>query len=224
VCRPTMSCSCCGLGAAVTWINITGPQGPSAPYALARLPAVQPFSGKTAAQWPAWASQASCPAPHAANCCCCCSSIGNSHVKPAALRIFEYPHVKAPSIPLLLPCPAPRPAAGGFTWLTYATGQPYWDSIGSIAVGLLMGVIALQLMRTNKRFLIGGWVGGWVVPALRHFRSSRQHSARVIDCAYAMWRPMYYLCVCMCLQARRWSPRLSAALLTTWSGTTWWCA
>jgi hypothetical protein len=29
-------------------------------------------------------------------------------------------------------------------------------------VGLLMGVIALQLMRTNKRFLIGGWVHGWL--------------------------------------------------------------
>ncbi|EFN60121.1 hypothetical protein CHLNCDRAFT_18700 [Chlorella variabilis] len=45
--------------------------------------------------------------------------------------------------------------AGGFTLLTYFTGQPHWDAMGSIAVGLLMGVIALQLMRTNKRFLIG---------------------------------------------------------------------
>lgn len=45
--------------------------------------------------------------------------------------------------------------AMGFTALTWVTGQPHWDAMGSIAVGLLMGVIALQLMRTNKKFLIG---------------------------------------------------------------------
>jgi multisubunit Na+/H+ antiporter MnhE subunit len=45
--------------------------------------------------------------------------------------------------------------AGAFTLLTWMTGQPHWDALGSIAVGLLMGIIAIQLMRTNKRFLIG---------------------------------------------------------------------
>lgn len=50
--------------------------------------------------------------------------------------------------------------AGAFTALTYATGQPHWDALGSIAVGVLMGAIAVQLMRTNKRFLIGGWPPG----------------------------------------------------------------
>ena len=37
-----------------------------------------------------------------------------------------------------------------------------WDAMGSIAVGLLMGAIALQLMKSNKRFLIGalGWRAG----------------------------------------------------------------
>ncbi|KAI3429711.1 hypothetical protein D9Q98_005796 [Chlorella vulgaris] len=45
--------------------------------------------------------------------------------------------------------------AGGFTLLTWITGQQHWDALGSIAVGVLMGGIALQLMRTNKRFLIG---------------------------------------------------------------------
>ncbi|KAL4450203.1 hypothetical protein ABPG77_010872 [Micractinium sp. CCAP 211/92] len=45
--------------------------------------------------------------------------------------------------------------AGFFTALTWWTGQSHWDALGSIGVGLLMGAIALQLMRTNKRFLIG---------------------------------------------------------------------
>ncbi|PSC74152.1 Metal tolerance C4 [Micractinium conductrix] len=45
--------------------------------------------------------------------------------------------------------------AGGATLLTYLTGHAYWDALGSISVGLLMGAIALHLIRTNKRFLIG---------------------------------------------------------------------
>lgn len=49
--------------------------------------------------------------------------------------------------------------AGFFTALTWWTGQPHWDALGSIGVGLLMGAIALQLMRTNKRFLIGKHLG-----------------------------------------------------------------
>jgi hypothetical protein len=56
-----------------------------------------------------------------------------------------------------VPCVALTAAAGGFTLLTWITGQQHWDALGSIAVGVLMGGIALQLMRTNKRFLIGGW-------------------------------------------------------------------
>lgn len=51
--------------------------------------------------------------------------------------------------------------AGAFTSLTWITGQAHWDALGSIAVGVLMGCIAVQLMRTNKRFLIGG-SSGWV--------------------------------------------------------------
>lgn len=43
-------------------------------------------------------------------------------------------------------CPLPLPPAG----------HPAWDAWGSISVGVLMGAIALQLMKSNKRFLIGG--------------------------------------------------------------------
>lgn len=45
--------------------------------------------------------------------------------------------------------------AGMSTYLTHLTGNPLYDSIGSISVGLLMGGIAITLIRNNKRFLIG---------------------------------------------------------------------
>lgn len=75
--------------------------------------------------------------------------------------------------------------AGFFTALTWWTGQPYWDALGSIGVGLLMGAIALQLMRTNKRFLIGEvaacrqlcWRRGLLVRAhTGHVQCTNQHT------------------------------------------------
>jgi solute carrier family 30 (zinc transporter), member 9 len=45
--------------------------------------------------------------------------------------------------------------AGMSTYLTHLTGNALYDSVGSISVGLLMGGIAITLIRNNKRFLIG---------------------------------------------------------------------
>ncbi len=38
--------------------------------------------------------------------------------------------------------------------LAHYTGKPYWDSIGSIIIGIILGVIALVLIRENLHYLI----------------------------------------------------------------------
>lgn len=45
--------------------------------------------------------------------------------------------------------------AGISAYLTWTTGNPMYDAVGSIAVGCLMGAVAVTLIRNNKRFLIG---------------------------------------------------------------------
>jgi zinc transporter 9 len=45
--------------------------------------------------------------------------------------------------------------AGIASYLTWVTGDPLYDAMGSIGVGCLMAGIAVMLIRNNKRFLIG---------------------------------------------------------------------
>jgi zinc transporter 9 len=45
--------------------------------------------------------------------------------------------------------------AGVASYMTYITGDPVYDAVGSIAVGCLMGAVAVMLIRNNKKFLIG---------------------------------------------------------------------
>lgn len=37
----------------------------------------------------------------------------------------------------------------------YATGNPLWDSVGSIVVGLVLGGVAFYLVRENRELLLG---------------------------------------------------------------------
>jgi len=45
-------------------------------------------------------------------------------------------------------------AAGGI-YLSYVTGNPMFDAIGSIVVGLLLGLVAFYLVRENRELLLG---------------------------------------------------------------------
>jgi zinc transporter 9 len=39
--------------------------------------------------------------------------------------------------------------------LAYATGNPMWDAIGSIVIGILLGAVAYYLVRENRELLLG---------------------------------------------------------------------
>ena len=40
-------------------------------------------------------------------------------------------------------------------WLTYATGNPLYDALGGIAVGLILGFLAILLIIKNHQYIIG---------------------------------------------------------------------
>lgn len=46
----------------------------------------------------------------------------------------------------------------GAIGLTHATGEPYWDSIGSILIALLLGAMAVWLAFRNRELLVGAAV------------------------------------------------------------------
>lgn len=39
--------------------------------------------------------------------------------------------------------------------LSYVTGEPIWDALGSIIIGILLGIVAVVLIQKNRRYLIG---------------------------------------------------------------------
>jgi len=57
-------------------------------------------------------------------------------------------------------------ALGGVT-MTLVTGDPVWDGIGTLSIGLLLGVVAVVLSVEMKSLLIGEAASGESVDAIR---------------------------------------------------------
>jgi cation diffusion facilitator family transporter len=57
--------------------------------------------------------------------------------------------------------------AGAGVWLSHATGNARWDGIASIAIGLILGVVAMLLARESKGLLIGERASPMLIAAIR---------------------------------------------------------
>lgn len=65
--------------------------------------------------------------------------------------------------------------------LTTVTGDARWDALGSVAIGLLLGVVAFVLAREMRSLLIGEAVGDEDLAALRSVLDDDPAVARVVD-------------------------------------------
>lgn len=61
--------------------------------------------------------------------------------------------------------------------LTKITGQTYWDSIGSLLIGSLLGVVAVLLININRKLLLGKSVP----PHIRKKIFTVLHSQKIVD-------------------------------------------
>ncbi len=81
-------------------------------------------------------------------------------IKPDDTGFIAYlPRIKDPMLVAVLledlaACTGVLIAVAGIG-LTWWTGDPMWDGIASVMIGLLLGVVALVLVRMNQRYLLG---------------------------------------------------------------------
>lgn len=57
--------------------------------------------------------------------------------------------------------------------LSWWTGNPVWDALASIVIGLLLGMVAVILVRMNQRFLLGSAVDPEIDAGIREILASR---------------------------------------------------
>lgn len=80
--------------------------------------------------------------------------------KPPNISLYRYikyikdPFMMAVLLEDLTACSGVLIAACGIG-ATHITGNPLWDSLASISIGLLLGGVAVTLIRMNQRFLLG---------------------------------------------------------------------
>lgn len=64
---------------------------------------------------------------------------------------------------------------------TYITGNPLWDALGSIAIGLCLAAVAVVLIEKNRGFLIGKSIPEDVQEGIVEMLESDPHIDKVID-------------------------------------------
>jgi cation diffusion facilitator family transporter len=69
-------------------------------------------------------------------------------------------------------------AAAGIA-LHEITGSPVWDAAGSIAIGVLLGVVAIVLIQLNRRFIIGQSPSPRVQAAVLRMLAAHEHVSTV---------------------------------------------
>jgi len=66
-------------------------------------------------------------------------------------------------------------------WLTHITGNHYWDSIGSIIIGALLGIVAIMLINKNREYLIGKTIPKKIQKKIIKILESDPSIEKVID-------------------------------------------
>ena len=107
--------------------------------------------------------------------------------KPAKQSLYQYmKNIKDPFIMAVLcedsaACVGVLIAAAGIG-ASHLTGNPMWDSVASIGIGGLLGVLALYLVKLNKNFLLGQSVDPEIENAIKELLLKRD----AIDAVYAV--------------------------------------
>lgn len=71
--------------------------------------------------------------------------------------------------------------AMGATLLSLWTGDPHWDAFGSIAIGLLLGAIAIWLIRRNGQLLVGASIPNHLADQVRTILEQNPAVEEIVD-------------------------------------------
>lgn len=110
-----------------------------------------------------------------------------SSTKPPGMSLFQHfrrikdPFMMAVLLEDMSACTGVVMAACGIG-ATHITGNPLWDSVASISIGVLLGGVAVTLIRLNQKYLLGQSVEPEIEKGIRELLLSRPS----IDNVYAV--------------------------------------